>query len=100
MKKMIVAAGIFAGLTAGASGVAGAQDCSYDGSCTGGTVPLVEPEELPAVVESAGLPGIEVKGKQQLPVTGGDAAGLAAIGATLVAGGGVLVWRSRAAIEA
>lgn len=97
MKKMIVAAGIFAGLTAGVSSVAGAQDCSYDGSCE---APLVVPEELPAVVESAGLPGIEVKGKQQLPVTGGDAAGLAAIGATLVAGGGVLVWRSRAAVEA
>ncbi len=108
MRKMIVAATLVAGLTGGFVGVAGAQDggCSYPDDCekvkseTPDSVdPDVLPEEStdPAVVESAGLPGVEVKGKQQLPVTGTDAAGLAAIGAVLVGGGAVLVWRSKGA---
>lgn len=94
MKKIIAGAALLAGFAGSFVGVAGAQDAScYGVACT----PLVDPSELPAVVESAGLPGVEVKGKQQLPVTGTDAAGLAAIGAVLVAGGGLLVWRSKEA---
>lgn len=38
-----------------------------------------------------------VQSTQQLPVTGGDAATIALLGSVLVAGGGVLVWRSRGA---
>ncbi len=100
MRKMIVAAGLVAGLTGGFIGVAGAQVPYPDDTPNPDSVdPDVLPEEStdPAVVESAGTPGVEVKGKQQLPVTGTDAAGLAAIGAILVGGGAVLVWRSKGA---
>lgn len=91
MKKIIAGAALLAGMTGSFVGSAGAA-CGYPDDCS----PLVDPAELPAVVESAGIAGIEVQGKQQLPVTGTDAAGLAAIGAVLVAGGGLLVWRSKA----
>lgn len=101
MRKMIAAASLIAGLTGGLIGTAGAQASYPDNTDNGGQV---DPSELPkadppAVVESAGLPGVEVKGKQQLPVTGGDVAGLTAIGAVLIAGGGMLVWRSKGAEE-
>ncbi len=98
MKKLIVAASLVVGLTGGLIGSAGA---AYpDDKESDDRVESVDPDVLPkadppAVVESAGLPGVQVKGKQQLPVTGTDAAGLAAIGAVLVGGGAVLVWRSK-----
>lgn len=96
MKKIMLAATVGAGLVTGLAGAAGAQTpcASYPDPCAS---PLVEPEELPVAVESGGLGGIEVKGKQQLPVTGSEASAIAAAGAILVAGGGVLVWRSKAA---
>ncbi len=104
MKKMITAASLVVGLTGGLISSAGAQATYPDATpnpdqVDPGQLPQADP---PAEVESAGLPGttgIEVKGKQQLPVTGGDAVGLAVIGAVLTAGGGLLVWRSKGAEE-
>lgn len=94
MKKLMLAATVGAGLVTGLAGAAGAQTCGvYPDPCP----KSVEPSDLPAAVESGGLGGIEVKGKQQLPVTGGEASGIAAVGAVLVAGGGLLVWRSKVA---
>lgn len=47
--------------------------------------------------DNGGVATPAVQSTQQLPVTGGDAATIALLGSVLVAGGGVLVWRSKGA---
>ncbi len=97
MKKssMIVAGA--AAVVAGWAGVAGAQT-SYAGDEENEAVVQAE---LPAP-SSTETAAVQVQGnaQQNLPVTGSNTGTLALAGAVLVAGGGALVWRSRAAAQA
>lgn len=113
MKKLLVLAfGITA--TVGFSGGVAAQSCPDSSASTAACAPVVETEvqvqsESPAVVDPVVVPAAVATpvaaapqaaapaARAQLPVTGGDATSLALAGLGLVAGGAVLVSRTRSA---
>lgn len=100
MKKLATLAGT-AGLVFTLGSAVSAQT-TYSGDEEN---PAVLETELPAAPAPAPTPAVNdavtaaptntVAAKQQLPVTGGEAASLALLGTALVAGGGLLVWRSK-----
>lgn len=89
-------------LLLGLSTAAGAQDDCPDspqgcGVLPGPLPPAAAPPAktpVPVVTESATT---AVAGKQQLPVTGSDTAGIVLGGTVLLLAGGALVWRSNRA---
>lgn len=101
--KATVGATVVASVLAFA-GAASAQDADPDYGGNGAS-PAQEPEvqavPLTPTADSGDSTGAvatpAVQSTQQLPVTGGDAATIALLGSVLVAGGGVLVWRSKGA---
>ncbi len=109
--KAIVGTGA-AALVLGFAGAAGAQTypdpdpapASDTDAGDGGTdvraVPLTPADSdaapaTPAATPVAQAPAVAAQQQQQLPVTGGDAAQIAIFGSILIAGGGLLVWRSK-----
>lgn len=96
-------------LVLGSAGAASAQD-NYANPTPAPKPAVQEPEVKATPIAAPAAPAATptaapaaaptVAAAQQLPVTGGEATGLAAIGAALIAGGGVLVWRSKGTAEA
>lgn len=92
--KFVAGLMIVGGLGLVLAGPAGAQACeeSTGRVCTVSVKPVtLNPSAAPAVASVAPT----VAGKQQLPVTGGEAGVLVLTGTALVAGGAALVVRSR-----
>jgi LPXTG-motif cell wall-anchored protein len=105
--KGMLAAGAFLGSLLVLGSPVSAQTCDYPETDCAAEVEVkaieLEPTApaTPAVVPVAASPAAPaaapaVAAKQQLPVTGGDAGLVAGVGALMVAGGVVLVRRSRA----
>lgn len=96
---MKVFAGLFVfGLVLVAGGSAMAQRCPASPAPCDTAVKPVALDPTPSLAAPSITPAAPVvAGKQQLPVTGGDAGVLALTGAVLVAGGATLVWRTRGA---
>lgn len=98
VRRVLLASGLgLAFLLAGAGSPAAAQVPACYPNCVGGTT-VVRDTAGPAAVTKAS-PVAQVRGvsatRSQLPVTGGDVAGLAAAGAMLIVGGAAAVTGSR-----
>ncbi|MFT7600165.1 MAG: LPXTG-motif cell wall-anchored protein [Acidimicrobiales bacterium] len=98
MKKLIFGAAMAAAMVVGGSAGASARAaCPESSTCQ----PEVEVSPValastPVVPAAPSVPQSVVAAKQQLPVTGGDATGIALVGAGLIGGGAFLVRRSTA----
>lgn len=97
--KAVIGSTVAAGVLAMA-GAAGAQTYPDPAQPTDPepevrAVPLTPADDSGDSTGAVATPAVQ--SSQQLPVTGGDAATIALLGSVLVAGGGVLVWRSKGA---
>ncbi len=102
MKKLLIGAMLAASIVGASAGVASAQ-CPDSAPPDVKCAPLVDVEVLgttidaPVAVEPAAVAAAApaVAAKAQLPVTGVETGVLAGAGLALIAGGGLLVLRSR-----